>query len=247
MMRIAFVMKKYEESDAVVQHVAADYLKLIQRREVSSSQLLTEIAQWYGMLVPSGPLWTFAHRTIHDFLAARQWIESGTFSPARVNTWNARAAYAASLLPDATSSILHALQATEDISAFVECLYNNARFNVDEVAAGVINHFAKHRILKIHTEHDVIIVETNRDFFALASDEFLEAMMREALTAIGASARKVIFAYSASEYIERHGRLPTDLRAPTLKAFGINKTLNVRRGSFLRAVPLTVVARADGA
>ena len=145
MMSVAFVMKRYFESDIIVQRVTADYLRLQQRNDIPSERLLDEIAQWYGMLIPvADEQWTFAHRTIHDYLAARHWVESGTFASSRVTTWNARAAYAACLLPDATGSIVRALAASADIAAFVECLYNNARFNVEDVSAAILDHLVKY-------------------------------------------------------------------------------------------------------
>jgi hypothetical protein len=58
-----------------------------------------------GVLVPAEyQRWQFVHRTIHDYLAARYWVESGEFSISPVRDWNTRASYAACLLPDASCS-----------------------------------------------------------------------------------------------------------------------------------------------
>ncbi len=108
--------------------------------------LLTEIAQWYGILVPTEPgYWQFAHRTIHDFLAARFMVENSKFNPRTIHDWGTREAYAACLLGDATESLVCALRVQRTTDAFTECLYNNALFDPHQVAKAVIEHFEANR------------------------------------------------------------------------------------------------------
>lgn len=51
--------------------------------EVEPRAALLEIARFYGILVPVEDGYEFVHRTIHDFLAAKQWVESGDFAKQR--------------------------------------------------------------------------------------------------------------------------------------------------------------------
>lgn len=55
-------------------------------------QALMEIARFYGILVPAEDGYEFVHRTIHDFLAAQMWVESGEFAKQKSYEWNARTA-----------------------------------------------------------------------------------------------------------------------------------------------------------
>lgn len=234
MMRIAFVMKKYSESDTVVQHVTRDYLKLLQRPELPADRLLAEIAQWYGMLIPvADESWTFAHRTVHDFLAARYWVESGTYAPSRVNTWNARAAYAACLIPDATGSIIKSLEAGDDIGAFIECLYNNARFDVMDVSEAIVKHLIRHRGFSLTEIGEVVRVETRKDFYPLASNELLISLIDTGLSRPSSPSHAVVIWLSLGELARRGTQIPTDLSERIVKEYGRTRVLRIRRGDLV--------------
>jgi hypothetical protein len=157
-------------------------LALIQRKNVDERQVLRECAQWYGVLVPAdGDKWQFAHRSIQDYLAARFMVENGRFNPARVRVWNARAAYAACLSHDATKSMICALESAADLHAFSECLYNRAPFDVSGVAPAVVAHFARYRRFQYHRAARRVTVDGADDFFHLASDQFLLALVAAGL------------------------------------------------------------------
>ena len=72
-----------------------------------------ETARFYGILVPCEGGWEFVHRTLHDFLAAQYWVETGEFARVTSYEWNARTAYAACRMHDSTR-ILEAALASKD-------------------------------------------------------------------------------------------------------------------------------------
>jgi len=113
-----------------------DYLGSIDRNDCDAHLLLDELAQWYGILVPTQVgYWSFVHRTIQDYLAAKWWVYREAFSASRVSRWNYRTAYAACLIEDATPCLVAMLRnVATPIAIFAECLYNQVRFNPDAVA-----------------------------------------------------------------------------------------------------------------
>lgn len=208
MMRIAYSMTDYIIDGASVEKVARDHLRLLQRRDVGEREFLQEIAQWYGILIPvADDNWTFVHRTIHDFLAARYWVETGRFNPSAIQKWGTRAAYAACLLPDATASMVYALTNDEDISAFIECLHNRAAFEPGDVADGIVQHFTKFdRVFRWRRKGRTIAVETSQDFFGLATTDLLESMLTVA-SSTRSPATDLIAAYCLIELRSRGGQL----------------------------------------
>ena len=157
-----------------------------------------------------GDKWQFAHRSIHDYLAARYMVEHGRFDPTKITVWNSRAAYAACLSHDATESIIQALHASSDIHAFSECLYNRALFSPKEVAPAVIEHSKRYRPFTHHRSPRWLTVETNQDFFRLATDEFqmrlivhcLELRPHEGDRDLG-EARDVVLTYALASFKAR--------------------------------------------
>jgi hypothetical protein len=101
LMRIAFDMRELQAREEFVESSIREHLGMIQRRGIDPRTLLKEMAQWYGVLVPTEQdKWQFVHRSIHDYLAARFWVESGRFKPREHSVWDARIAYALCLSPD---------------------------------------------------------------------------------------------------------------------------------------------------
>src|ERR1051325_509444 len=142
LLRVAFAMHDLVAYESIAEHAAAEYLELIQRTDISANAILLELAQWYGLLVPvSDNQWSFVHRTIHDFLAARYWVESGRFVPSVVHSWTTRAAYAACIAPDATQAVITSLRSTSDTSTLLECLENRAPLDSRPVANALFDHF----------------------------------------------------------------------------------------------------------
>ncbi len=176
LMRVAYDMPAIEAPFSQVESSVRRHLELIQVKGVTVHDLLTEIAQWYGVLIPSNAdNWTFVHRTIHDFLAARFWVESGTFT--QPTQWDIRAAYATCLLPDATFNMRRMLEDPEVPAAFYECLYNQAPFDVLVLApevAGFVERTA--RFVRAH-QPSGIRAQLDDDFYQFCSNEFLEMLL----------------------------------------------------------------------
>jgi hypothetical protein len=187
--------------DAVREH-----LRLIQRREVDPKRLLMEVARFFGIFVPVGDnSWTFTHKTIHDYLAARMWVELGKFKPAAVTEFNARAAYAACLSPNATQFLEYALSKSKDLYALSECLYNNAPFDTEQVAAALDLHFERFADLFQHQEQSgEIHIQILDDFVKLASYDLLNSMVHQLLS--GRSRSKEIIGGLALAEIHSRGQ-----------------------------------------
>lgn len=178
LMRIAFGMRDLQVSSQEVEAYAKDHLRLVQVKGIDVRRLLDELARWYGILVPvDGEKWQFVHRTIHDYLAARFWVESGGFGTAHVTKWTTRAAYATCLLPNATENLCRMLADADDISAFAECLYNGAVFNSAAVANAVVTRAENRKRFSINNESEHYSVSTPEDFFSLASEELLRDLI----------------------------------------------------------------------
>ena len=176
LMYIAFRMRHLVESETVVDRATREYLRLAQWEPIDAQALLRELAQWYGILVPAGgEEWTFVHRTIHDFLAARYWVENGLFEPAKVTAWDSRAAYATCLRQNATEPLARALVASSDIFVLLECLNNNAAFDPKAIAQAVAEHFSQYsETWRYRRDSEIVYLSTGDDFFELTSDEFLK-------------------------------------------------------------------------
>src|ERR1017187_2688656 len=182
LMRVAFKMRSLIVSRESIETFVRQYLALIQKPHIDARTVMQEIAQWYGVLVPtSEERWQFLHRSIHDYLAARFWLETGRFDPTKVKDWNYRAAYAACISGDATKSIVLALRTTENIQAFSECLYNKAPFIPEEAARAVLEHFERFRPFTHHRSRSWLTVESPQEFFGLASNQFLDALQTVAV------------------------------------------------------------------
>jgi len=180
MMHIAYEMRLPIEGDDKVVALGAQFLKLLNRTDVLSRQLLQEIARFYGLLVPTEEgNWTFSHRTIHDYLAAKYWVENGRFDPRRVLEWNSRAAYAACLQMDATETIERSLVHSEDLNVLTECLSNTRRYDRERVAKACLAHFSEFPILfkVIETATSAEVATTQADWITNVDDSLLESLL----------------------------------------------------------------------
>jgi len=193
-MRIAFDMYSPQGPWEIVRKSAEAHLKLLQLKGVDIRELLGEMARFYGILVPVGEkYWQFAHRTVHDYLSARYWVESGNFRPNAAMEWDIHSAYAACLTPDATPSMLLMLEREKDHSTFAECLYNMAPFEADIVARAIINraagvhnwnnrgNLADYKPPILLRLEDRFTVKTQEDIYHVSSTEFLRTLLRQAL------------------------------------------------------------------
>ena len=76
LMRAAFEMTDSFATTSQLEATARNYLALLQYPQTAAGGMLREVAQWYGILIPvSEQRWAFAHRSFHDYLAARYWVE----------------------------------------------------------------------------------------------------------------------------------------------------------------------------
>ena len=247
MMRIAFSMADYVVDGASVEKVARDHLRLLQRRDVNEREFLEEIAQWYGVLVPvADDNWTFVHRTVHDFLAARYWVETGRFNPTAIDKWGTRAAYAACLLPNATDSMVYALTKDEDVGAFIECLHNRAAFEPGDVADAVVQHFSKFdNVFRWRRKGRTILVETRQDFFSLATTDLIESMLTVA-SSVRSPPTDLVAAYCLVELRSRAAPLHSLMRRRVRERYRGVTFQVTRHGSIKRLAVSSFTAKAAG-
>lgn len=231
LLRIAFAMRQLVEREHVVAFATQEHLRLMQRSDVSIDRLLEELAQWYGLLIPlEDGQWSFVHRTIHDFLAARFWVETVGFDAESVPEWNSRAAYAACLTGDATRAMVKALQRSPDISAFIECLANRAPFDVQRVAEAVVEHFQHKESSGSIEWSDVVLIKTPKDFFGFASDDFLYAILQ--LAAPGTTlAHDVLLWCCILELSTRGATIPISVGSDVADRFGSNARVMASMGN----------------
>jgi hypothetical protein len=178
LMRVAYDMDAPQASYMDIERSLSKHLELLQVKGIDKRVLLREITQWYGLIVPTQEdTWQFVHRTIHDFLAARYWVESGDFGRRLPDTWDIRAAYAVCLLPDGTDNIKRMLSAgTAAFPAFCECLYNTAPFHMQPVAEAVVDRTKRTGYTFQHKD-TATHVTTTEDFYSMATDDFLRTLV----------------------------------------------------------------------
>jgi hypothetical protein len=206
LMRIAYDMPLRAPWERVDKSLA-DHVRLAQLKGVNRRALLEELAQWYGILVPvDADGWQFVHRTIHDYLGARFWVESGEFTTKPVKEWNVRAAYAMSLLPNATQPIVRMLTEAPDIHAFSECLYNGALFDAGTVARAIVSRLITLADAQVDYTPNRVSVTSKSDFYANAGNEFLTDLVTWSAK-VGGKAGDCVSFYVLSELFARKMRL----------------------------------------
>jgi hypothetical protein len=211
MMRIAYDMQSLSASDHAVVRITREYLALSQHKNVEPNLLLLEMAQWYGLLVPvDNDHWAFVHKTIHDYLAARHWVESGEFAPHQVTEWDACAAYAACLSHNATGAIVAMLTVSGSLYAFSECLYNAASFHVTHVATALIRYFRLHGGYQLSVKGGVSDAKMQTDVFALASDDFIVALTEGGANELNHPG-DIVLAFALAEACKRGISVPNSI------------------------------------
>ena len=218
LMRIAFDMKSLQGSWFDVEKSIQRHIALLQTKGIDKRVLLQEIIQWYGLIVPVGDGgYQFVHRSIHEFLAARFWVESGTFGSKDPEEWDMRAAYATCLIPDGTAQLQKMLRSgNAAFEPFCECLYNNAPFEMEPVAAGVVERTAR-RGYSIKEQQGATHVSVTEDFFSVAKEEFLRVLTRVGC-ASGSAAGEAVALCALSELFRRRKLLPPELLSNALKS-----------------------------
>lgn len=204
--RVAYKMDGYVSSENEVTRIVKEHVKRQQITTVDPRQLLNELAQWYGLLVPTSlEKWEFVHRTIHDYLSARYWVDTGEFASARVMEWNTKTAYALSILPDATAFLHKALRSRCEIHVFIQCLKNNAVFDPKPIAKTLLWYLKITKAVRVNSNPDFVeaMIEPYNDFFVDVSIPFLEEIIAISLSGLFDPIDKGVLAYSLYEYLRR--------------------------------------------
>ena len=180
--------------------------------KVEPRTVLLEIARFYGILVPAEDGYEFVHRTIHDFLAAKQWVESGDFAKRYNFDWNARTGYAACLSDDATDVLKKALESHLGLPAATEIIGNYAAFDYPTIADAVIKYFYDFGGVvqynrREESERDRyygqrIEGQLSSDFIRLANAEFLDVLVGRCCTP-NTKVSNLLVAYAVTEMYGR--------------------------------------------
>jgi hypothetical protein len=176
--------------------------------KVEPRTALLEIAQFYGILVPAEDGYEFVHRTIHDFLAAKQWVECGDFAKQHTFDWNARTGYAACLIDDATDVLKKALESRHGLPTVIEIIGNYAAFDYPAITEAVIKHFygvgevvEYNRVDQFERDRyygQRIEGQLSSDFIVLANAEFLDALVRHCCVS-NTEVSNLLVAYAVTE------------------------------------------------
>jgi hypothetical protein len=210
------------------EEIARKQLTLLGMDHVDPREALIEIARFYGILVPAEDGYEFVHRTIHDFLAAKQWVESGEFAQQRTYEWNARTGYGACLLEDATEILRQALAASDGLPAATEIIGNYASFENRTVADVLIAYFsANGRVLQYERRSQSeagrkyaprITGQLESDFLRLANSRFLDFIV-EYCCDRNSQVANLLVAYAATELYERRLKLKHQTYNKALAAY----------------------------
>jgi hypothetical protein len=203
-------------------------LALLGMDKVDPREALMEIAQFYGILVPAEDGYEFVHRTIHDFLAAQLWVESGEFAQQAKYEWNARTGYAACLMHDATDVLKQALAAPDGLPAATEIIGNFASFDRRIIADALIRYFSVEGRVLFHERrtHDEvgskyaprITGRLESDFIRLANSRFLDFIV-EYCCEKNSRVADLLVAYAVIELYDRRLKLMHQTYEKALAAY----------------------------
>jgi len=215
------------------EELARKQLDLLTFDRVDARKVLVETAQFYGILVPCDDGYEFVHRTLHDFLAAQYWVESGEFAKVREYEWNARTAYAACRMQDATEIIEAALSSRDGLPAVAEILSNSPSFNFPRVSEAIIKYFSQPGQL-LHFDHSSptrssvptpvmrVTGSLRSDFVRLGSPRFLNRLI-ERCCAPRTNAGDIIAGYCMLEILVRGQKLEFVTYEKALDSYGSDR------------------------
>lgn len=179
LMRVAFEFKDGAGENEFLPTVR-DQLKRLHCDNVDARSAMLEVAQFFGIFVPTGDsgmtgqTWTWAHKSIRDYLAAKYWIDANHFDARKVKEWDAAAAYAACLSIDATSALRSALAHSASLPAVIEMLSNDAAFDSRSIARAIVRFLQINSSLYEHHElYDSVNATLSRDFISVGPTQFL--------------------------------------------------------------------------
>jgi len=205
--RIAYKFRSRHVPDARALGVAQEQLDKFHLDRVDARQVLVETAQFFGIFVPAEDGWEFVHKSLHDFLAAQYWVESGNFANARISEWDARTAYATCLTQDATSMMETTLSSAGGLESFVEILSNAPNFDHKRIADALIAYYSQRGRMQYYEESpNKVTACLDQDFVRLASSRFLDYLVERCCEKRGKVTDTVV-GYCLFELAERERRL----------------------------------------
>jgi hypothetical protein len=161
-----------------VERITRTALDRMQIAKVEPELVLHEMAQFYGILVPSAEGWEFVHRTIQDYLAAQHWVDSGGFANRSQYEWDTRTAYAACLSGDATTALEGALAVPEGLTCAIEILSNAPDFDNKRLTPALLEFYsARGKVTIIEQTKDGISAALQDDLFTYFSQRFLNHLI----------------------------------------------------------------------
>jgi hypothetical protein len=176
--RIAYRGKSRHLSESRALTLAQQQIELLQCERIDPKQVLLETAQFFGIFVPTEEGWEFVHKTLHDYLAAQFWVETGEFAKCTGYDWDARTAYAACLTQDATDIMEHALRRPDGVEMFVEMLSNAPTFDSRRIASALIKYYSGHfRVHYYEAQGLTVTASLVQDFVCLATVPFLDYLV----------------------------------------------------------------------
>jgi hypothetical protein len=225
---IAFRAKSPFVKRERAEEITRKQLALLGMDKVVPRDALIEIARFYGILVPAEDGYEFVHRTIHDFLAAKQWVESGEFARERSHEWNARTGYAACISGDATTVLKQALEARDGLPAATEIIGNYAGFDNPSIADALHEYFSApgrvlHHERRLDSETDSkysprIVGQLQSDFIRLANSDFLNFII-DRFCERTSKVADLLVAYAATELYSRWMKLEHQTYAKAKAAY----------------------------
>lgn len=222
--RVAYATKSPHLHRSRAEVEAAKQINLMNFDKVDPRQALVEIAKFYGILVPSDDGYEFVHRTIHDFLAAQYWVETGAFARATRWEWSARTAYAACLSEDATTILEAALLAPDGLPVVAEIFNNAPSFDPMRIAGAICKYFSKPGRIA-HFDHSIsgrIAGNLDPDFIQLLSNRFLNFLV-ETYSSARTHVKDVIVGHCLLELGERKLKLDYASYGKAMEAYGSEK------------------------
>ncbi|MGD0906347.1 MAG: hypothetical protein ABSA96_02115, partial [Candidatus Acidiferrales bacterium] len=207
--QIAYKIKSRNVPERRALAIAKEQLDRLDLARVDPRDVLVETAQFFGIFVPSQEGWEFVHKTLHDFLAAQLWVENGDFATTKSYEWNARTAYAACLMQDATSVMKEALSTARGVESFVEILSNGPTFDHKQIADALINYYSQHHRAHYYEDRSNALTVTanlEQDFVRLASTKFLDYLVERCSTGRGKTT-DTIAGYCMLELYNRRSKL----------------------------------------
>jgi hypothetical protein len=197
--------------------------------KVEPRTALLEIAQFYGILVPVEDGYEFVHRTIHDFLAAKQWVESGDFARHHDFEWNARTGYAACISDDATGVLKKSLETHHGLPTATEIIGNYAAFDFPPIVEAVIKYFYHFGRVVYYNRRDErerdrfygqrIEGQLSTDFIRLANADFLDALVAHCCEP-NTEVSNLLVAYAVTELHARMLKLQPATYNKAVAAYG---------------------------